>query len=102
MLRLHPKTRLERPDDFAWVCAVAGGLCILIHLLTLGNRDAIRALGFAPSGAPAYTLLTSMFVHASWAHLVGNMLFLLVFGPPVERTLGHRKTLLLYLGAGVA
>ena len=46
-------------------------------------------------------LFTSMFGHASWAHIVGNILFLAVFGPRVEDGLGRVRFLLAYLAAGV-
>jgi membrane associated rhomboid family serine protease len=47
-------------------------------------------------------LLTSMFLHAGWAHLIGNMLFLWVFGDNVEDTMGHARYLLFYLLCGLA
>jgi membrane associated rhomboid family serine protease len=48
------------------------------------------------------TLLTSMFMHADWAHLLGNMLFLWIFGNNVEDTLGRVRFLLFYALGGVA
>lgn len=99
MLTLRPKTTAAGADEVPWVCFTLIGVNVLVHLLLFTNPRAIHALGFAPSGAAFYTVLTSMFVHGSWWHLIGNMLFLWVFGPPVERVLGHRKTLLLYAGA---
>jgi len=55
-----------------------------------------------PSGwrGPA-TVFTSMFIHGGWMHLIGNMLFLWVFGDNVEDALGHVTYLLFYLAAGV-
>ena len=47
-------------------------------------------------------VLTSMFLHASWLHLIGNMWFLWIFGDNVEDHLGHIKYLLFYLFAGIA
>jgi membrane associated rhomboid family serine protease len=47
-------------------------------------------------------LVTSMFLHAGWIHLLGNMLFLWVFGDNVEDILGHGKFLLFYLLCGFA
>jgi membrane associated rhomboid family serine protease len=43
---------------------------------------------------------TSMFLHASWLHIAGNMLFLWIFGNNVEDTLGRVRYLLFYLAAG--
>ena len=48
------------------------------------------------------TALTSMFLHGSWAHFLGNMLFLWVFGNNVEDALGRGRFLLFYLLGGVA
>lgn len=48
------------------------------------------------------TLLTSMFIHGSWMHFIGNMVFLWVFGDNIEGRIGHVLYLLFYLGAGVA
>jgi membrane associated rhomboid family serine protease len=46
--------------------------------------------------------LTSMFMHGSWDHILGNMLFLAVFGKNVEDALGHLRYLLFYLAGGFA
>jgi len=48
------------------------------------------------------TPLTSMFMHGSWFHIVGNMWFLWVFGDNVEEVLGHAGYLLFYLVSGFA
>jgi membrane associated rhomboid family serine protease len=47
------------------------------------------------------TLVTSMFLHSGWVHILGNMLFLWVFGANVEDVLGHFKYLVFYLACGV-
>ncbi len=60
---------------------------------------------YLPAGlpqAPAWaTPLTSLFLHAGWAHLIGNMLFLWVFADNVEDEFGHVRFLLFYLLCGV-
>jgi membrane associated rhomboid family serine protease len=53
-------------------------------------------------GQQIYTLFTSMFMHASWLHLFGNMLFLYVFGDNVEDIFGHLGYLIFYLVCGLA
>lgn len=53
-----------------------------------------------PSDWDPMSLLTSVFLHGSISHLIGNMLFLFVFGYTVEQTLGVRRYLALYLLAG--
>ena len=49
----------------------------------------------------APTALTSMFMHAGWEHLLGNMLFLWIFGNNVEDALGHVRYLVFYLCGGL-
>ncbi len=45
-------------------------------------------------------LFTALFLHADWSHLLGNLVFLLIFGLPAERVLGPWRFLLLFLGGG--
>jgi membrane associated rhomboid family serine protease len=52
--------------------------------------------------SPVLGVLTSLFVHGGWLHLLGNMLFLWVFGNNVEDRFGRLRFLLFYLGCGVA
>jgi len=52
--------------------------------------------------AERWTLITYMFLHGNWAHLIGNMLFLWVFGDNVEDALGHFRFLIFYLLCGIA
>jgi membrane associated rhomboid family serine protease len=47
-------------------------------------------------------VLTSMFLHASWLHLLGNMLFLFIFGNNVEDAMGRLRFLLFYVASGFA
>jgi uncharacterized protein len=47
-------------------------------------------------------ILRSMFLHGGWSHLIGNMLFLVIFGPAVEEYFGHRRFVAFYILAGVA
>ena len=52
---------------------------------------------------PRYsTLLTSMFMHGGWLHLIGNMVFLWVFGNNIEDVMGHGRFIVFYLVCGVA
>jgi membrane associated rhomboid family serine protease len=54
------------------------------------------------SGQRFYTLFTSMFMHATWIHLLGNMLFLYVFGDNIEDVFGHIGYFAFYLVSGLA
>ena len=63
--------------------------------------DAVLPAEAALVPAPV-TLVTSMFLHGSWLHLIGNMLFLWVFGDNVEDAMGHRRFVVFYLLCGLA
>ncbi|MEW2131320.1 rhomboid family intramembrane serine protease [Streptomyces sp. NPDC005435] len=52
--------------------------------------------------SPALSVFTSMFLHGGWLHLLGNMLFLLIFGNNVEDRMGHVRYLLFYVVCGYA
>ena len=103
------------------VSRVLIGACVLAFLwqFTLGPRDAqvaVFALGVIPAvlfeGArlppelamvpPVATVFTSMFLHGGWMHLIGNMLYLWIFGDNVEDSMGHGRFVLFYLLCGVA
>src|SRR5499426_305618 len=48
------------------------------------------------------TVLTAMYMHAGWSHILGNMIFLWAFGPEVEDLMNPRRYLVFYLAGGVA
>ena len=58
-----------------------------------------QAFGYQPWEV-AITLVTSLFLHGGFVHLIGNLIFLWVFGGAVEDVLGHGRFLLLYLTCG--
>jgi membrane associated rhomboid family serine protease len=51
---------------------------------------------------PELTILTSMFMHGGWMHIIGNMLYLWIFGNNIEDRLGHVRFVLFYLLCGAA
>jgi membrane associated rhomboid family serine protease len=56
-----------------------------------------------PAPLPAtLTVITSMFLHGGWMHLIGNMLYLWIFGNNVEDAMGHARFVVFYLLCGVA
>lgn len=64
--------------------------------------EAIGEIDLQPTPISVYlTLLTSMFMHGGWAHLLGNMLFLWIFGDNVEDYLGHVRYIVFYLFCGI-
>jgi membrane associated rhomboid family serine protease len=79
----------------------------LVFLLELVAGDAfINQWSLVPaqvmSGHNLITVLTSMFMHAGWLHILGNMLFLWVFGPEIEDVMGPLRYLAFYLLGGLA
>ncbi len=54
----------------------------------------------APEGLTTGTILTAMFMHGSWEHILGNLLFLWVFGNNIEDSMGHLRFLVFYLLCG--
>jgi len=57
--------------------------------------------GYRPIAPSLVDALTAMFLHGGWSHLLGNMLFLWIYGDNVEHHLGRWQYLLFYIGAGV-
>src|SRR5215469_15056620 len=93
-------------------------ILIFFYQWTLGPRAGeafARIYGEVPAhlaaflaGSPRYTLpdvvipfFTSMFLHGSWMHVLGNMWFLYIFGDNIEDYLGHFKYLLFYILSGL-
>ncbi len=62
----------------------------------------ITTYGIVPAKFEYLDLLTSMFLHGGWLHLIGNMWFLWIYGDNVEDVLGHPRFLLFYLLCGIA
>ena len=54
------------------------------------------------SGSDGHTVMTSMFLHGGWMHLIGNMLFLWIFGDNMEDLLGHAGFAAFYVASGLA
>ena len=70
-----------------------------IPALLFGRADLPPAIDV---GIPAYaTLLTSMFMHGGWMHLIGNMLYLWIFGNNVEDVMGHARFVVFYVACGI-
>jgi len=80
-------------------------LCVLISLFAWGTSDSIaRLLVFSTSGlieGRIWTLVTALFVHADIIHLLGNMIFLYVFGNTLENTVKSRNMLLVFFTGGI-
>ena len=113
--------RDDNPTTLTPVITIASiAACILVFLyqttLPVGPDNtfvfqygAIPALLFGQADLPetvvpipAYaTLITSMFLHGGWMHLIGNMLYLWIFGNNIEDVMGHAKYVVFYLTCGI-
>lgn len=118
MIPLHDDAPTRHPPIVTTALIAA---CVIAFLWqTLGDRahqeSIIYALGAIPSvltgnayldprlvWVPAMvTVFTSMFLHGGWMHLIGNMLYLWIFGNNVEESMGHVRFVAFYLLCGVA
>jgi len=65
-----------------------------------GGLDSLAAWRGALADGSLLRLFSGLFLHADWLHLLGNLVFLLIFGLPAERTMGGRRLLALFLLGG--
>ena len=62
----------------------------------------LQVYGVVPADFTATTLVSSMFLHGSWSHVIGNMWYLWIFGDNVEDRVGHGRFIAFYLLCGIA
>lgn len=113
--------RDDNPTEITPVVTVAFIVaCVLVFLyessLPMPSREVfLYAYGAIPAvvfghaqlppelvNMPAYgTLISSMFLHGGWMHLIGNMLYLWIFGNNIEDVMGHGKFIVFYMICGV-
>ena len=117
MFPLHDDnpTRITPYVTIALIVACALVFLWQISLDGYGQRHAVFALGAIPAVlfdkahlpaelvlVPAWaTAFTSMFMHGGWMHLIGNMLYLWIFGNNVEDAMGHVRFTVFYLVCGL-
>jgi len=88
---------------------VTGAIIVVnavVFLLELTRGDAFVTQWSAipaqiVSGHGWITILTAMFMHGSWSHIIGNMIFLWAFGPEIEDAMGRGRYLIFYLMGGL-
>jgi membrane associated rhomboid family serine protease len=97
----------RRTQPVVTYALIAANVLFFIVELIVGNAF-IGAWSFVPArflANPAgdfVTIFTSMFMHAGWLHIGGNMLYLWIFGDNVEDRFGHLRYLAFYLACGIA
>ncbi len=97
----------RRPISFPIMTLLIIAANFFVFFLELANGDAfINRWSLVPAhivaGRDLITILTSMFMHAGWEHILGNMLFFWVFGPEIEDVMGSLPFLAFYLLGGLA
>lgn len=86
---------------------IAVNVVIFLWQFLISGRDPqmgaalVFTFGFVPAEFNPLTIFTSMFMHGGFAHIIGNMWFLYIFGDNVESILGHVKYFIFYLACGV-
>jgi membrane associated rhomboid family serine protease len=70
----------------------------VIPAVLFGEKELAPALHLVPAEA---TLITSMFLHGGWMHLIGNMLYLWIFGNNIEDAMGHVRFIVFYVICGL-
>src|SRR5215470_8143029 len=101
---------------FVNILLIVANIAVFLYQLTLPPRAFkifVLANATVPARIPAFVaghvpaslalepLFTSMFLHGGWMHLLGNMLFLYIFGDNIEDAFGHIGYLLFYLLCGI-
>lgn len=117
MIPLHDDNPTERTPI---VTMIFIGICVTVFLYQMNlpqetaelfafQYGAIPAIVFGQASLPeeavafpaSLTLVTSMFLHGGWMHLLGNMLYLWIFGNNIEDAMGHAKFVAFYLLSGI-
>ena len=97
----------RRPNSFPVVTAGIIAVNVIVFGLELAGGDAfVNRWALIPAdiaaGRHPVTILTSMFMHAGFSHIIGNMVFLWAFGPEIEDRMGARRYSAFYLLGGLA
>ncbi len=109
MFPLRDANPRHGPPYVTWAL-IALNVLIFIYTVSLSPLEAGRFVfvyGFIPQSffdhplPSSYRVFSSMFLHGGWAHLLGNMFFLFVFGDNIEEHMGRGRYLLFYLVGGV-
>lgn len=97
-------TRTSNSAPTLTILIIVANVLVFLYMISLdpySQNDFIRHYALIPARLRLSSLITSMFLHGGWMHLIGNMWFLWVYGDNVEDILGHGKYLLFYLVCGV-
>ena len=106
MIPLRDTQPSARPPVVTVLLIIANVLVFLfqVSLDPFSRNHMMTVFGLIPDqwGQAPLTMLTYMFLHGGWLHLIGNCWFLWIYGDNVEDILGHWRFLFFYIGCGVA
>ena len=104
VLPLSDASRQPRRFPVATVFLIAVNVFVFIRELMEGDAFVMKWV-VVPANILAghgwITILTAMFMHASWSHIIGNMLFLSAFGPEVEDAMTRTRYMVFYISGGL-
>jgi len=104
MIPLQDETRQPLRVPIATILIIALN-CVVFALELAGGDDFVTKWSVIPAEITAghhfVTVLTSMFMHASWSHIIGNMIFLWAFGPQIEDAMNPARYAAFYLAGGI-
>ncbi|MDI7276740.1 MAG: rhomboid family intramembrane serine protease, partial [Anaerolineae bacterium] len=108
VLPIGDENRPGAPTPYVNIAIVLANVLVFVYMLTrsqAGLESLVFTFGATPAqiaqGQHLYTLVTSLFIHGGWLHIIGNMVFLWIFGDNIEAAFGHGLYALFYLVAGV-
>jgi membrane associated rhomboid family serine protease len=94
----------SRSTPVVTILIIIANAFVFLYMLSLDpytQNHFIRQYALVPARLNLSALITSLFLHGGWMHIIGNMWFLWVYGDNVEDILGHGKYLVFYLLCGV-
>lgn len=80
---------------YEFLLSISGDLSNFIYSYAIIPKDIVQGVGL-------HTLITSMFMHGSFMHIFGNMLYLHIFGDNIEDVMGHKRFIVFYILCGLA
>lgn len=95
----------SRTVPFVTVTIIVVNALVFLFELSLPERNLrvfMAMYGVIPASLDLASLFTSMFLHGGWMHVLGNMLYLWIFGDNVEDRVGHGRFVVFYLMCGLA
>jgi len=104
MLPLEDESRRPSRVPIVTIAIIAVNAFVFMLELVGGDQFVTRWSAIPAqivAGHRLETLLTSMFMHGSWSHIIGNMIFLWAFGPEIEDAMSPRRYAVFYLVGGI-